>query len=524
MGKQSTIDYSFSGELPEYSVRGFFDWIKTEIIPQSKKIKIIGETSKIRPYNFYTVFNLLDQDKSFVKCTIAKKYLKEDMKEGMKIEVTGIPKISESYSDISFSADNIEIIGEGELKKNLDTLKENFQKRGYFDRKRPLPKFAKNIGLITSEFGQVKSDFQKHLANQGFKIIFRNTKMEGPSAVEDIVTAIEEFNEYSKLNIDILVLTRGGGSWESFEPFNSEDVGNAIFNSNIPIICGIGHETDESGIRRETLADLISDYRASTATDIANILSREWFLAKQKLKTLEGEFWKNSEDWLNFMFREFNLSNKNFLHNYNIWIGTYKLEKEKLEKLEREFWKNSEDWVITCDNRIKQSEKDFRSDLTILINKFDRLEREFWKNTEDWIIGYDNRIEQTEKEFWKNSEDWLNFMFREFNRSNKSFMKNYGTLMDIYDTEKDILDRLEIEFWENSKNWVKYVEEQLTYQEKIFDSYNPKNLLKQGWSIVVDSYGETINDITQLKTETIEIVLNKGRWMVDRSHLKIKED
>ena len=114
----------------------------------------------------------------------------------------------------------------------------------------------------------------------GFKIYFYDVRVEGLYAVDDIVSAIRRFNE-SKLQLDVLVLTRGGGSLESLQAFNNESVAKAIFSSKIPVITGIGHENDI------TIADLVADLRASTPTDAGKILADSWKKAGDLLTDLQ---------------------------------------------------------------------------------------------------------------------------------------------------------------------------------------------------------------------------------------------
>ena len=126
------------------------------------------------------------------------------------------------------------------------------------ERKKPIPRFCERIGLITSKYGKgAKPDFEKHLVPFGFKVYFYDVRVEGMSAISQIVEAIQWFNK-NMLDLDVLILIRGGGDWESLQAFNSEEVVRAIASSRIPVICGVGHESDI------TLADLAADLRAST--------------------------------------------------------------------------------------------------------------------------------------------------------------------------------------------------------------------------------------------------------------------
>jgi len=211
-----------------------------------------------------------------------------ELKEGIEVKVFGYPKIYKSQygSEFEFEAEQIWLLGEGVLKQAFEALKRKLEKEGLFksEFKKPIPPFCQKIGLITSKYGRgAKPDFEKHLGKFGFKIYFYDVRVEGIFALEEIVKAIHWFNE-NMTDLDVLVLIRGGGDWESFQAFNSEQIARAIFASKIPIICGLGHESDI------TIADLVADLRTSTPTDAAKILTEDWKLAKNYIFQFERVF------------------------------------------------------------------------------------------------------------------------------------------------------------------------------------------------------------------------------------------
>ena len=174
------------------------------------------------------------------------------------------------------------MVGEGVLKQAFEALKKRLAIDGYFEqeRKKHIPKYIRQIGLITSAYGDAKNDFLTHLGEFGLEIYFCNVRVEGLYAIDEITSAIRWFNE-NMGDIEALVLTRGGGSLESLQPFNSEAMAKAIFASKIPIVTAIGHENNE------TIADLVADVYASTPTDAARILSDLWRQAGDLLSSYE---------------------------------------------------------------------------------------------------------------------------------------------------------------------------------------------------------------------------------------------
>lgn len=255
------------------SVGEYIDSLNQILIPQRAVVK--GEIGKVNGRDRYLFFTLRDKNEEAVlNCFAWKETLDNfgiDLKEGMEIKIEGYPKIFKRRGSFNFEVERVGLIGEGSLKQALEVLKKKLSASGFFasERKKKIGKYLTTIGLITSKFGDAKNDFLTHLGQFGFKIYFYDVRVEGFYAVDDIVSAIHYFNE-NLLDIQVLALIRGGGSLESLQPFNSEDIAKAIFTSRIPIITGIGHENDE------TIADLVADIHASTPTDAARIFSDPW--------------------------------------------------------------------------------------------------------------------------------------------------------------------------------------------------------------------------------------------------------
>ena len=337
--------------------------IKERIFTVSEYLDILNETlkpcravvrgevgEKMNNYPRYSFFNLLDKkDGSILRCFIWKEMIESldvEIESGMEIKVVGYPEIRKERGELKFQVKRIELLGEGVLKRQYEIRKKKLAAQGYFDTeiKKQIPRFCENIGLITSRIGRgALKDFLTHLGNFGFRIFFYETKVEGSFAIEEITEAINWFNQNLPY-IDVLVLIRGGGDWESLQPFNSEEIVKAIFASKIPVITGIGHEDDE------TLADLAADVRTSTPTHAAKILSENWNLAsinilefeknlnfstkrifkgvKEKIVFFEGNL--TSEMRGNILLKQKTL--KNLMENLNLYFQNHFQEFEILTK------------------------------------------------------------------------------------------------------------------------------------------------------------------------------------------------
>ena len=189
------------------------------------------------------------------------------IEDGMTVRVYGLPRVYPKYGKFSFSAERIEIAGEGALRKALEALKKRLEAEGLFDesRKRELPRFPSRIALIASRESAAYGDFIRIVNERwrGLEIDLYHVVVQGEKAPLDIVSALQSASESG---VDVVVMTRGGGSFEELMAFNDERVVRAVHASKIPTMVAIGHERDV------TLAELTADVRGSTPTDCARRL------------------------------------------------------------------------------------------------------------------------------------------------------------------------------------------------------------------------------------------------------------
>ena len=189
---------------------------------------------------------------------------------GMKVQVTGSPGLFSKSGKFSFTATQIIPSGEGALKIAFEKLKLQFEKEGLFSqtRKRQIVKFPQRIGLITAKNSEAYNDFIKvsFVRLGGLEVYLYSVSVQGRESVPNILSALKYFNEHPELNLDCLVLTRGGGSLEDLQSFNDESVVRAVFSSQVPTVSAIGHERDVS------LVDLVADLRASTPSNAAELI------------------------------------------------------------------------------------------------------------------------------------------------------------------------------------------------------------------------------------------------------------
>ncbi len=339
-----------------YSVSEFIDFINELLVP--KRAIVQGEVNQIKSMNNYTFFTLVDKNiEAVLNCFVWQSKLESfgvELKEGLELKIEGFPKIFKRKGGFNFEVEHIGLVGEGALKQAFEALKKKLAVDGYFglERKKPILKYSERIGLITSVYGDAKNDFLTHLGKFGFKIHFYNVRVEGLYAIDEITSAIRWFNE-NMGDVEALVLTRGGGSLESLQPFNSEAIAKAIFASKIPIITAIGHENNE------TIADLVADVYASTPTDAARILSDPWRQVQDLLSSYETNIITILKDKYDNIEEKLTAFGSNFVSAINMVIS---FRKERVESLQRALILS----FYRIIDRIKLTERNF-------LNNWERL-------------------------------------------------------------------------------------------------------------------------------------------------------
>ncbi|MDD5342463.1 MAG: exodeoxyribonuclease VII large subunit [Patescibacteria group bacterium] len=247
------------------TVSEFISLVKIHLQTAIGRVTVQGEVFgfKIRQDKFVW-FGLKDET-SIVNCFMMKYKLQIPVEDGMEVKVTGYPTVFPRKGTFNLTVELIEPVGEGALQRAFELLKKQLEKEGLFDleRKRSIPRFPSKIGIVSSPDADAYHDVNKILQNRwgGLEIILTPVNVQGVEAISQIVGALKYQNEIIKPSV--IILTRGGGSLEDLQAFNSEEVARAIFSSKVPVVCGVGHERDI------TIADLVADIRASTPSNAA---------------------------------------------------------------------------------------------------------------------------------------------------------------------------------------------------------------------------------------------------------------
>ena len=237
--------------------------------PYLERVYLTGQVSNFRKRPTHQYFSLKD-DRAVIQATIwsgVYQRLGFDLEEGMKINVVGRVQVYEPSGSYSIIIEKAEPDGVGALAIQFEQLKKKLAEEDLFQErfKQSLPQFSKKIGVVTSRSGAVIQDIITTVSRRfpGVEIVLYPTKVQGEGASEEIARNIARANE--REDLDVLIIGRGGGSIEDLWAFNEEIVVRAIFESRLPIISSVGHETDV------TLADFVADKRAATPTAAAEL-------------------------------------------------------------------------------------------------------------------------------------------------------------------------------------------------------------------------------------------------------------
>ncbi len=271
------------------SVTELNSYIKNKIADDEylNNVLIKGEISNFKNhYTGHMYFTLKDEN-SLIKCVMFKTYaqkLEFMPKDGMKVFALGGVSVFERDGVYQIYVKAMQEDGVGILYKKYEELKKRLEEEGYFDEehKKPIPQMPKIIGVLTSQTGSVIRDIinVSTRRNPNVNIRLFPVPVQGEGAAEKIADGIKFMNENNLA--DVLILARGGGSLEDLWPFNEEIVAHAIYNSEIPIISAVGHETDFS------ISDFVADLRAPTPSAAAELAVPDIYEVRQKINTYQN--------------------------------------------------------------------------------------------------------------------------------------------------------------------------------------------------------------------------------------------
>jgi exodeoxyribonuclease VII large subunit len=240
-------------------------------------LRVEGEIANIRMSKTgYTYFTLSDESSS-INCVAF--FSDAISKNGDKVIVEGELTVYEVKGAYQINVKNIERTGSGKILSDLEALKERMKSQGMFEKTKPIPSYPSKIGVVTSITGAAIKDILKTFesVSGNFEVSIYNTLVQGPRASDSIIEGIRYFNLDGS---DVILISRGGGSFEDLSVFNDMFLAEEVYKSKVPVVTGIGHETDR------TLTDYVADVYCHTPTAAAERIIRGYADVEEKLLSM----------------------------------------------------------------------------------------------------------------------------------------------------------------------------------------------------------------------------------------------
>ncbi|HEX7859014.1 MAG TPA: exodeoxyribonuclease VII large subunit [Verrucomicrobiae bacterium] len=249
-------------------------------------VSVMGEITNLRLQPSGHVYFTIKDANSQIACVLfrndARAVNREFLNDGQKVVIDGEITVYEARGQYQLRVLGVQLQGVGALQVAFEKLKQKLQTEGLFDsaHKRPLPRFPRRIGIVTSPIGAAIEDVIHAIERRdpSLEIVLAPVRVQGQGAGQEIAAAINALNEWTFSNgepsLDLILVTRGGGSLEDLWAFNEEIVARAIYSSKLPVISGVGHEIDF------TISDFVADVRAATPTAAAEIITEGVFAAR----------------------------------------------------------------------------------------------------------------------------------------------------------------------------------------------------------------------------------------------------
>jgi exodeoxyribonuclease VII large subunit len=449
-----------------YSVAEYISLLNVKLKPL--KATIQGEIGKISYYPRAVYFSVFDKDRNVLNCMAWPGRLQSlgiELKDGLEVKIQGYPDVYPQTGRLTFKADVITPIGEGALKLAFERLKRELEAQGYFrqDRKQQLPQHIERIGLITSESGVVIRDFLTGLGTHGQKISFYDVRVEGLQAIENIVTAIQWFNEHTQ-DVQVVVIARGGGSLERMQPFNSLEVAKAIYSSKIPVMTAIGHEADI------TIADLVADVRASVPMDAGARLAESWVKAAERIETVEQSILSSFRSAFRTLDTQLTVYSDNFLSTYA---------------------KN----LTQCRKQVDSAQGGFMRCFRDVLRRIQSIEANFSHNDERFtnrLTTESNALAAQDRVLHREAGHFFTRLATRLTALTGQFQNSHTRYRRFLRSVQNDIAAHEEEMQQEAKRWYVAIAKRITECENMLLACDPKLKLKQGFSIVKDKTGKVL--------------------------------
>jgi exodeoxyribonuclease VII large subunit len=285
MSLSDQLGFTFQPTRRIFSVRDLVSAIRTQVEREYTDVWVEGEISNYRPAESGHLYFTLKDDASQIRIVMWRtqaRLMRFKPENGMQVIARGRITVYDQRGELQLSAEYLEPKGAGALQIAFEQLKAKLAAEGLFnrDRKKPIPRLPRRIGIITSPRGAALHDVLNVLRrrHESVGVLIYPAQMQGDVASSEVATALKYFNRTK--TVDVIMLARGGGSLEDLAAFNDEALARVIAASEIPVISAIGHETDF------TIADFVADLRAPTPSAAAELVIESKRLLEEQVETL----------------------------------------------------------------------------------------------------------------------------------------------------------------------------------------------------------------------------------------------
>lgn len=354
-----------------YSVSEITAEVKS-LIETMPSVWVEGEVSNHREASSGHLYFDLKDEFALLSCIIWKERRTigtAGLKDGIKIKAFGNLRVYAKGGRYNLQVEQVYPVGIGELQIRFNELKAKLEKEGLFDKayKKGLPEFPARIGIVSSIDGAAIYDIIRILRKRwrGIEIIIRDARVQGGGAAEDIAGGIREFNEYG--NVDLIIISRGGGSIEDLWAFNEEIVARAIYESMLPVVSAVGHEVDY------TIADYVADKRAPTPSGAAELVVRDGKELLESINDNEQRISAGIEKVIG-IYREKLLSIE---RSYGL---------KRIVDLIRERWQTIDEFTYRFQHSLIQPIVRYESRIELLQERLNQ-------NTKQFLTGYKQSVE-----------------------------------------------------------------------------------------------------------------------------------
>ena len=493
-----------SQRMPPLTVSQLTNAIKLSLETTFPVIYLQGEISNFKIQSSgHLYFSLKDANAQITAVMFKSEasLLKLMPKGGDQVIVRGELNVYPPKGNYQLIVRELSYVGIGELLQKLELLKVKLHQLGWFKAalKKPLPRFPRRIGVVTSPSGAVNQDILNVLTRRfsGFHLILNPVKVQGEGAAQEIAQAIEQFNRHNL--VDVMIVGRGGGSLEDLWAFNEEIVASAIYYSRIPIISAVGHETDHC------IADYVADIRAPTPSAAAEIVIAEKNQQLDYLSVLR----KRMQQTIGHLVQKNHYRLKGVL-KHPFFSHPYGLLEWRMQKLD-----------------------DYRPDLEQTIRQLLHLKRQLLgaRSQQALALKPTNQISHFKHHFIACQRSLQSQMVQRIGQYRQKLAYKRQQLDHIWQTQQTRRRHTfnQEKFTQNLQQVLKdrlsLYRQKLTSAFDLLQALDPQNVLDKGYSILfAEKSTFVINSVSKLKKgQYARLLLSDGEILITINEVKLRD-